>query len=160
MIALCRTTNIISLEWLKQSAKAKSWLPCDKFKILEDQEAERKYDFSIKETLDRLKDNLAAERYILDGWNVFVCHGVAGKSNGAPTEEELKYIVEATGATWISSRRSLPSTRLLVLTSDPETKVQISKKAVAVALEHGAIKRSIKWFFGATFKQKTDLPEA
>jgi hypothetical protein len=157
MIAFCRTTNIVTLDWLKKSNKQGSWLPCDDFLILNDHEAERKYDFSMKETLQVLKENLESRRYILDDWNVLLCDGVAG--NKAPSKDELRYIVEATGATWATSPRGVPPERLLILTSDPETKAQTSKQAIASALKKGAVKRSIKWFFGATFKQRTDLPE-
>jgi hypothetical protein len=158
MIALCRTTNVVSLEWLKKSSKQGSWLPCDEFWILNDRAAEETYNFSMKDTLQLLKGNLASQRYILDDWNVFVCDGVAG--NKAPSKDELKCIVEATGATWVTSLRGVPSERLLILTSDPETKAQTSKKAIASALQQGATKRSITWFFEATFRQQTDLPEA
>lgn len=157
MIALCRTPNIVSLDWLNKSGENGSWLPCDNFLIVNDRNAERLYEFSMEKTLKRLKSNLEAEQYILDGWDVYVCDGVAG--NKAPQKDELKCIVEATGGTWVTSLRSCNPEKLLILTSDPETTTQTSKKTIRSALEQGATKRSIKWFFGTTFTQTTDLTD-
>jgi hypothetical protein len=157
MIALCRTPNIVSLDWLKKSASRQEALPCDEFLVLDDREAEEQYKFSMRETLERIKSNVKNGSYLLDGWHIYVCAGVAGKK--APPEEELRLITEAAGGSWISSPSSITASpdHVLIVTSDPETKRQVSTKAVTSLLKKGASKRTTSWLFRAMMTQEVDL---
>ena len=49
MIGLCKTTNIVNLEWLVKSAKSRKVLPTNNFRLLSDKEAEKQYQFSMRE---------------------------------------------------------------------------------------------------------------
>lgn len=49
MIGLCKTTNIVNLEWLVKSAKSRKVLPANNFRLLSDKEAEKQYHFSMRE---------------------------------------------------------------------------------------------------------------
>lgn len=113
----------------------------------------------MSKTLEVLHTRLAEKRYLLSGWSVYVCGGVAG--NSAPSKIEMQMIVEAAGGTWVKkldvkSNASIKGT--LIITSDPEPRKQTSSKSVKEALALGAQKRTTKWLFRATFTQTTDLP--
>lgn len=163
MIGICRTRNIVNKQWLLDSSKQGRSLPCDDFLILNDTEAEAKYDFSMRDTLERISSNIEQGTSLLGGWWIYVCKGVAG--NKAPSEEELKLIVEAAGGTWLSSlnpsgMKDVDASRLLMVTGDPETKKQLSPKPVASALRSGAVKQTTSWLFHAIMTQHLDLPTA
>jgi hypothetical protein len=162
MIGLCQTSNIVDLEWLIKSAKAKEALPATGFLLVNDTEAESKYEFSMKDTLARGHDMRQKGEKLLGGWWVHVCKGVAG--NKAPPEKELKLIVEVAGGFWLPSLTAktlvdVDLSRLLVITSDPEVKKQVSTKSVADALRSGAKKQTTKWLFDILMKQKLELSE-
>jgi hypothetical protein len=161
MIGICRTGNIVNKQWLLDSSKQGRFLPCDNFLILNDTEAEAKYDFSMRDTLERISSNIEQDTHLLGGWWIYVCKGVAG--NKAPAEDELRLIVEAAGGTWLSSlnasgMKDVDVSRLLVVTGDPESKKQLSPKLVASALSGGAVKRATSWLFHAVMTQHLDLP--
>lgn len=158
MIAFCKTANIVNLDWLVQSAKAKMALAAEKFLILNDKTAEKKYSFSMITTLERIRTLKGKNRGLFDGWNIFVCKGVAG--NKAPPEGELRLVVEATGATYLSSPsqlKSLKPDKTIFITSEPESKQQVSSKVIAKALQQGAEKRSVKWLFDAIMNQSVHM---
>jgi len=163
MIGICRTPNIVTKDWLIKSSKAGKALPCAKFLVLHDAEAEKLYDFSMRQTLKNISSNLERGTFLLDGWWIFVCKGVAG--NKAPSSEELQRIVEAAGGSWLvlltpSATKDVNPSRLLLITGDPETKKQLSSKPVASVLHNGASKRTTAWLFHAIMKQQLDLPDA
>lgn len=82
MICMCRTENILGMGWLEASAKEQKILSTDNFLLLNDREAEKRYGFSMKETISL---GILARRKkggVLGGWSVYVCSGVAG--NKAP----------------------------------------------------------------------------
>lgn len=159
MIAFCRTCNIVTLDWLVQSARVGNALPCAPFFALGDEKAEKQYNFSLEKTIARIQANLKNETYLLSGRAVYVCKGVAG--NKAPPENELRLIVEAAGGTWLSSLTS-PSkdgknSTIIIVTSDPEPKKQVSSKDVTAALKGGAAKKTTSWLFRATMTQQLDV---
>jgi hypothetical protein len=136
MIGICRTRNIVNELWLLNSSKQNRSLPCDEFLILDDTEAEAKYDFSMRATLGRILSNVEQGTSLQGG----VRKGVAG--NKAPYEDELKLIFEAAEGTWFASLNSpimqdVDVPHLLVITGDPETKKQLSPKPIASALRDG-----------------------
>jgi hypothetical protein len=153
MVAFCRTTNIVNLAWLTDSIKAGEPLACDNFLIM-DATAEKLYGFTMRETLKTSSSKLKRNAFLLDGWSVFICHDVAG--NKAPPADELQTIVIAAGGMWLDSPTDVKS-KILVITSDPATKNQLSSKYVASALRNGASKRTIKWLFDCIMTQRTDL---
>jgi hypothetical protein len=74
---------------------------------------------------------------LFHGWYIHVCPKVAG--NKAPTTIEFQYIIEAAGATYISTMKNIDdndndgdqctrdsSKNILLITSDPPTKAQLS----------------------------------
>lgn len=156
MIGLNFTPNIVSLSWLEMSAKAKKALaPTKQHLILSDEEAEEKYDFSMRQTLKTVKKRLKENDKLLGGWSVFVCKGVAG--NKAPSTKELQLIVEAAGAIWLTSLKNhLDNENTIIVTSDPEKKSQLTK-AINTATDAGAKKRTTSWLFKALLTQETDL---
>lgn len=159
MIGLCATGNIVNVDWLVKSGKANEALPADEF-LVDDKEAEKKYDFSMEESVKRGNSMRENGEKLLSGWYVHVCKGVA--SNKAPPEKEMKLIVEVAGGEWLPSltpktTKDLDTYQLLIITSDPEQKKQISTKGVAAALQDGATKKTTSWLFGCIMKQKLDL---
>lgn len=160
MVGLCCTSKIVSLDWLTKSGKAKEVLPTEAFLLVNDKVAEKTYDFSMEESLARGKAMREKGEKLFGGWWIHVCKGVS--SNKAPPEKEMKLIVETAGAQWqptLSPKNlnGVDLSRLLIITSDPEVKKQISTKAVATALENGALKQTTSWLFGCIMKQKIDL---
>ena len=161
MIAMCRTPNVLSSAWLTQSAANGTFLPVDDFMVRNDEKAEKLYNFSLKESIDRIKINQLNHTLLLQGWLVFVCKGVAG--NRSPPENEFRAIVEAAGGTWISSSSLLQSKKewdpvnIIIITSDPEEKKQTSIKDVAAVLKKGATKKNTTWLFHSILMQKLEI---
>lgn len=164
MIALNKTANIVTLNWLTESAKSGKALPCSNYFILDDKEAESRYGFSMKKTLDRVRQNIKHGTPVLGGFAVFVCKGVAG--NKSPPENELKLIIEAAGGEWVSSLSALLNARndnsrrgfLIITSNDPEDRTkQLKIRAVASALKHGAVAKSTSWLFQIMMTQQLDI---
>ena len=75
------------MEWLEQSAKEQRVLDTDDFLLLDNREAEKRYNFSMNETI---RNGILARRKrggVLGGWSVYICSGVAG--NKAPNMKEM-----------------------------------------------------------------------
>lgn len=154
MIAISRTPNIVSLEWLISSAKAGSALPCDDFLVLDDHVAEKKYDFSMSETLSRVKMFVERDRYLLDGISIFVCDGVAG--NKAPPLDELRMIVEAAGGRWLTLLDFWDGdSKLTIITSADASnqKKQERQRVVSSAVRDGASLKSVSLLFRCIMRQ-------
>lgn len=155
MICICRVDKILSIDWLEQSSKEQRILDTPDFLLLDDREAEKRYDFSMKETLRN--GMLVRERRggLFGGWFVYVCSGVAG--NKAPSFKELNLIVEAAGGQVLSSLSDLKNCdplKTIVLTSKPSTKSQLKERGVAKAVSLGARIMSTAWLFHAIITQK------
>jgi hypothetical protein len=139
MICLCKTSRILNIKWLEQSAKEQRLLNVDDFLLLDDTEAEKTYNFSMKETLENGKRARLERGGVLGGWYVYICPGVAG--NNAPTSEEMNLVVKATGATLLPSlsESDVPDpTKTVVITSDPSSTAQRSEKRVRRMARLGA----------------------
>jgi hypothetical protein len=156
MISMCRTTNIVTLDWLVQSAKKGVVLPCGDFRV-QDKQAEKVHNFSMGRSLQNLDRHLRKGVLLLSGWAVFVCPGVAGIKKAPPTSD-FRLIVEAAGAIWLPSLvvPDLDMANVVVVTSDHETKAQ--QKTTAAAVNKGASKRTKTWLFEAMMRQEIDLP--
>jgi hypothetical protein len=163
LIGLCRTYNIVSLRWLQDSYQKGYAIPCDKYLVLNDRKAESSYDFSMQKTLERVKQRMNTGKYLLHGWSVHICRGVAG--NKAPSTPELKLIVQAAGAEWIAklttSMVESPDKckRILIITSKPDDKPENKSKRtnITTAILNGAAKRSIQWLLHSLMTQEVDL---
>jgi len=156
MIAINKTPNIVTLDWLTESAKTGKVLPCDDFLILDDKKAEEKYGFNMATTVDRIKCNLENKTPLLDGKKVYVCDGVAGDK--APPMDELKLIVEAAGGKFVSSLRSINDDAdfLIVITSADakDMQQQTKKRAVQWVLKKGgASQKTTSWLFQSVMAQ-------
>lgn len=155
MIGICQTSNIVHVNWLIQSAKARMALPCNDYLLLNDREAEKKFGFSMRKTLRRGDELRQKGESLLGGYSVYICKGVAG--NKAPPEEELRLIVEGAGGTWlstltVSSKKDAKST--LLITSDPPDKKQLRASDVANAVKQGARHFTTGWLFDGIIAQE------
>ena len=141
MICICKTSKILSIRWLEQSAKVQRVLDTDDFLVLDDKEAEKTYNFSLIETLESGKKARLERNGVLGGWYVYIGKGVAG--NNAPSSEEMNLVVEATGATLLHSLEESEDgpadrTKTIIITSDPSTAAQRSEKGVKRVSKLGA----------------------
>ena len=114
------------------------------------------HEESMQDSLARAAEMRKEGKKLFDGWSIHVCKGVAGKK--APPEAELKAIVEQAGGAWTSTLSQkvlgeLDLSRLIVITSDPETKQQVSAKLVKEALNSGAKKLTTSSLFGCIMRQ-------
>ena len=141
MICICKTSQILSIRWLEQSAKVQRVLDTDDFLVLDDKEAEKTYNFSMSKTLESGKKARLERGGVLGGWFVYICSGVAG--NNAPSNEEMNLVVEATGATLLHSLEEsvdghADPTKTILIMSDPSTAAQRSEKGVKRVSKLGA----------------------
>lgn len=161
MICVCKTSQILRLEWLEQSAKEQRVLDTTDFLLLGDKDAEKRYNFSMKETLENGRQERRERGGILGEWYVYICSGVAG--NNAPSAKELHLIMEATGATLIrslsESQVSDPS-KTIVITSEPSTDAQCSENGVEWVTRLGAKLLSTTWLFHTIITQKISNMDA
>jgi hypothetical protein len=176
MIAMCRTPNIITLDWLIQSAEAQKPLECTRFRILNKKNyyrtMEQQYNFSMRTALNNVLrrwpvhgDSTGTTALVFDGWSIYVSVNVAGHK--APPMNEFRIIIEASGAIWLSSITKTTGRKQqnddgtdrksLIITSDPPTKQQLSQNIhVQQALQRGAIHRTTTWFFHTIMMQEID----
>ncbi len=152
MICVCKTPNILSIDWLEQSAKEQIALETDKFLLLNDTEAEKTYNFSMKATLENGKNVRTRSGGILGGWSVYICRGVAGKNS--PSTNEFALLIKATGATLLESLLDVPTNKTIVITSDPITKDQRSEEGVKDAMRGGAKLLTTTWLFHTIITQQ------
>lgn len=157
MICMCRTSNILSIEWLEQSAKEQKVLDTNDFLLLGDREAEKTYKFSMADTL---KNGALARNErggVLGGWHIYVCSGVPG--NKAPPANELKLLIEAAGATLLQSLSEKYVTdpaKTIIITSDPATKSQEKESGVDRVSGIGGRICTTSWLFHTMITQTVD----
>jgi hypothetical protein len=138
MVCICKSPNIIKLEWLEQSAKEQRVLDTAPYLLVGDKEAEKHYSFSMKETIQNGIQVRETTGGVLGGLYVYICSGVAG--NDAPSTKELNLIIEAAGGKVLSSLdtcKLLDPTKTIVLTSDPSTHSQLREPGVRNILKLG-----------------------
>jgi len=158
MIAICKGAKVVNLDWLIRSARAKEPLPSEEFLILNDLEAEAKYGFLMRETLNTAKRLSESNKGFLDGLSLHVCEGVAG--NGAPSKKEMKLIIEAAGGHWISNLDTIqgkerPEEIIIISSVDPkEAKRQLKRISVAAAQRRGALCKTTAWLFRSVMMQQ------
>jgi len=167
MIGICRTSNILHINWLIKSAKAREPLPCNDYLLLNDKKAERQYDFVMREALQRGDAMRREGVFLLSGYSVYVCNGVAG--NKAPPEKELKLIVDAAGGEWlpsVSSRaikdKNVDASKILIIAPEKPTKKKAKTaeaKGIEKAIKQGAQSYPASWLFHCIIRQSLDDEE-
>lgn len=154
MICFCKTSNILGIEWLEQSAKEQQVLDTRDFLLLSDKEAERTYNFKLSDSLKNGAIVRTERGGVLGGWYVYICSGVAG--NKAPSSKELKLIVEAAGATMLYSlaeKNVIDAAKTIVLTSDPANKSQLEERGVDRVTSMGGRICTTSWLFQTMITQ-------
>jgi len=160
MIGLCKTSNIVDLEWLIQSSKQHKALPCTDFQLLHDSHAEAQYKFEMRESLRRAGRMRSTGDSLLGGFVVCCCPGVTGnkkKGNMTPPAKEFRLIVEAAGALWAQSLAKVGDfSKLIIVVSklEDEAARQLSTKKVDEALRKGAITKSTEDIFHSIMQQQ------
>ena len=155
MIGLCRTTNIIHVDWLWQCFKKRKLLPCSRFLLLSDRVSEKRYSFSIKQTI-RNGQERKKEGGLFFGWKVYFSEGVAGHK--APAEKDLNLIVKAGGGD-ILTKLDLVSeigdrAHVIVITSDPPLQSQIDDAEATKLADNGAGRFTTTWLFDCILHQR------
>lgn len=161
MVAISRTSNIVHLDWLIESARKGEALDAQEFLLLDQTEAESQYNFKLSETLARGNTLRDKGTLLLDGIDVFLCNGVAGsvrKGDKTPPETDFRLILEAAGAsvlTTLPTQRSSGKSKTIIITSkDPkERKKQLSKRDVMTAVKQGAVPKTAEEIFHAIMTQ-------
>ncbi len=155
MICICKTPNILSVEWLEKSSIKQQLLDTHDFLLLDNKAAEKTYNFSMRESI---RNGILARKKggLLGGWCVYICSGVAG--NKAPSVMELTLIIEATGARVITSLNesdSLVPHNTMILTSDPSTEAQRNEYGVREMERFGAQLVTTTWLFQTILTQQS-----
>ena len=154
MVCICKSPNIIKLEWLEQSAKEQRVLDTAPYLLVGDKEAEKHYSFSMKETIQNGIQVRETTGGVLGGLYVYICSGVAG--NRAPSTKELNLIIEAAGGKVLSSLATcklLDPAKTIVLTSDPSTPSQLREPGVRNILKLGGKTMKTSWLFHVIITQ-------
>mmetsp|Transcript_419 Transcript_419/g.964 ORF Transcript_419/g.964 Transcript_419/m.964 type:complete len:1229 (+) Transcript_419:32-3718(+) len=154
MICFCKTSNILGIEWLEQSAKEQKVLDPNDFLLLSDREAEKTYNFKLSDSLKNGSIARADRGGVLGGWYVYICSGVAG--NKAPSAKEMKLIVEAAGATMLYSlaeKNVIDPAKSIIITSDPATKSQVKERGVDRVTSMGGHICTTSWLFQTMITQ-------
>ena len=164
MIGLCKTSNIVHLNWLLRSAKERKVLPSKDFLLVDNEAFEKQYNFNMRETLTRSEIMRVSGKSLLGGYSVFVCSGVAGnkaKGNRTPPIDEFRLILEAAGAKMLTTmpsatKKNVDFSKVMVLVSKvaSEAKKQSSTKLVAAAIKKGAISKSTEELFHSIMTQQ------
>jgi len=159
MIGLCKTSNIVDLDWLIQSDKQRKVLPSTKF-LIKDKHAEAQYNFDLRTSLMRAGKMRCSGKTLLDGYSVYCCNGVAGnkkKGNMTPPTKEFRMILEAAGAKWITSipnKKDCSGVIILVSKVQAEAKRQLSTKKVRDALSRGSLTKTTEEIFHSIMVQQ------
>ena len=160
MICICKTSNILSTEWLEKSANEQKVLDAAPFLWVNDKEAESKYNFSMKDTVQN--GMLAREHRggVFGGYHFYICSGIAG--NRAPSMKEFKLIIEAAGGHLLSSlapSQILDPLKTVILTSDPPTPSQLKERGVKNIAKCGGKLETTSWLFHSIITQTNSIYE-
>lgn len=152
MVCICKSPNIVKLEWLEQSAKEQRVLDTTPYLLIDDKEAEKRYNFSMKDTIQN-GIQVREKGGVLGGLYVYICSGVAG--NQAPSTKELNLIIEAAGGNVLSSLSTSNTNpaKTIVLTSDPCTHSQLREPGVKNIPQMGGKIVSTSWLFHVIITQ-------
>lgn len=98
--ALASGVHIISMQWIAESQKAKTFLEEDAF-ILKDEQAEQKFNFSLRESLKRRTALLDDDKKIFTGYQFFIT------PNTKPGPADMKQILELCDAEVLETMRAV-----------------------------------------------------
>ena len=162
MVAISRTSNIVHLDWLIESARKGEALDTQEFLLLDQTEAEMQYNFKLSESLARGNELRDKGTLLLEGVDVFLCSGVAGsvrKGDKTPPENDFRLILEAAGAkvlTALPKQRFSGEGKTVIITSKDakERKKQLSKRDVMTAVKQGAVAKTAEEIFHAIMTQE------
>ena len=162
MICICCTSNILNMSWLIDSAKYRQPLDCGGYLLLNDNNAEKAYNFCMHDTLENGHRIRSRRGGLLVGWSVLFVKGVAG--NKAPPANELSLIIDAAGGDSLKSlslreTRGIDPTKIIIITSDPATEAQTSAKDVTRLSFLGAALFTTSWLFHCMITQKLHVLE-
>ena len=186
MIAICRSSDLLTLDWLVDSSKQNKVLDVAPYRIKHNasycRSLEQQYtNFSLRTTLRNIQRRSAL---LFHGWYIYVCPKVAGQK--APSTNEFQYIIEAAGAKYVSAMKNIVwndnnneekeerghagSVNILMITSDPPTKTQLThiekqSKSLSVLLSSDPLMNKTKeiydrtttWFFHTIMTQEIML---
>jgi hypothetical protein len=152
MVAMCRASHIVSTEWVQQCLAEGLLVECDDF-------ADVNFSADADPTKQITPLNLGRARalrddnkYVLAGYELAICKGVAG--NKAPQLKELQCMVEAAGAGWLGEGPPANADSAIVITNDPPTTAQ--KRAMRALSDNMTVKTTT-WLFDTMMSQKLDL---
>jgi len=156
MIAISRTSNILHMDWLTNSYAEKRVLDCQKYRLINDTVAEKTYNFSMLNSLEE-GEKRRNKGGLLNGWNIYICEGVAG--NKAPKQEELLLIIKAAGGNIlkypdINSLGKEDQAKSIVLTSTPATSEQKKDPKVSRLARFGKGYFTTSWLFDCIINQQ------
>ncbi|KAK1743528.1 hypothetical protein QTG54_006149, partial [Skeletonema marinoi] len=160
MICICKTSNILSTEWLEQSANEQKVLDAAPFLWVNDKEAESKYNFSMKDTE---QNGVLARKHrggVFGGYYFYICSGIAG--NRAPSLKEFKLIIEAAGGHLLNSlapSEILDPLKTVILTSDPPAPSQLNERGVKNIAKCGGKLETTSWLFHSIITQTNSIYE-
>ncbi|CAG9311483.1 unnamed protein product [Blepharisma stoltei] len=103
--ALNRGIDIISIEWIKESALLGEWDQHEKY-LLCTPEVEAEHKFNYKESLRR-----SQEQKVLDGWDVWI------SPNIQPSKNDIQELVESAGGRVLKKEPDAPRGNVLILSS-------------------------------------------
>ncbi|KAF0765516.1 protein PF14 0175 isoform X3 [Aphis craccivora] len=106
--AIARGCPIVNANWLKHSYTVKMFQDANDFLIV-DKDAERKYQFKLKESLAKAKT-----KKLLDGYNVLVTPSVK------PGPQEMKVIIACAGGNYVLNWTDTQCTKELIVTCDKD----------------------------------------
>jgi hypothetical protein len=152
MVAMCRASYIVSIEWIRQCLAEGLLVECDEFAVVNsnaDADPTKQITPLNLERAQELRDN---NNYVLAGHGLAICKGVAG--NKAPQLKELQSMVEAAGADWLGEGAPEDSEPAIVITNDPPATAQ---KRTLRALSEKITVKTTTWLFDTMMSQKLDL---
>jgi hypothetical protein len=159
---MCRTPNILHVDWLVKSAAAGKALDTKKFLLLNQTKAEKRYNFNMAEALARGQELRSKGELLLTGYDVYICGGVAGNTrqgNKTPSKDDFVTILQGAGANVLSSLPSDIQNPTIIITSKVggEAKKQLALKKVANTVKGGGIVKTTEEIFHSFMTQQFNL---
>ncbi|KAG5325297.1 MDC1 protein, partial [Pseudoatta argentina] len=143
LCALAKSVPIVAIDWLTESKTKKEFIDWEKH-ILKDLEAETRYDFKLRESLDK-----AREKKMLDGYIVVLTPNV-----GPPPIKELKDIVSSCGGKTLLRPPTKWPERAIILSRKedlPNAKKFLAKAPKTVTVQ------DIEFILTGILRQETDF---
>ncbi|EGI57450.1 PREDICTED: MATH and LRR domain-containing protein PFE0570w [Acromyrmex echinatior] len=143
LCALAKSVPIVAIDWLTESKTKKEFIDWEKH-ILKDPEAETRYDFKLRESLDK-----AREKKMLDGYIVVLTPNV-----GPPPIKELKDIVSSCGGKTLLRPPTKWPERAMILSRKedlPNAKKFLAKAPKTVTVQ------DIEFILTGILRQETDF---